>query len=124
MKSVKIAGIRLINYLDDNINWKDHKEVVLDFWIKFVSQHNGYNPKQFKDMFYVDELPIKPQEEYEKWFEEYNFQNIDDMDWVDFVDGKLLILKQWKLVVGEMHIYSQMNELKLNPKILGNIIGQ
>jgi len=91
MKSVKIAGIRLINYLNDNINWKDHKEIILDFWIKKVSPGNGYNPKQFKDMFYVDELPVKAQEEYERWFENYNFQNIDDKDWIEFIDGTLNI---------------------------------
>lgn len=90
MKSVKIAGIRLINYIEDSINWKDHKDIVLDFWVNFKCREYGYRPKQFKNMYYVDELPTEVQEVYEDWFESYDFQN-EDKDWVKFIDGTLNI---------------------------------
>lgn len=90
MKSVKIAGIRLINYIEDSINWKDHKDIVLDFWVNFKSRDYGYRPKQFKNMYYVNELPTEIQKVYEKWFEGYDFQN-EDKDWVHFINGTLNI---------------------------------
>ena len=30
MKARKIAGIRLINYINDGITWKSHKDIILD----------------------------------------------------------------------------------------------
>ena len=90
MKSQKIAGIRLINYVNDGINWKDHKDIVLDFWIYNKSRESGYNPRQFENMFYVNELPTEVQDIYESWFNEYEFNNEDD-DWVEFVNGTLNI---------------------------------
>lgn len=91
MKSVKIAGIRLVNYLNDGINWKDHKEIILDFWITYKSRDAGYNPIQFRNMFLVEQLPTEVQSEYETWFNEWNFQNEEDKDWIQFVDGTLNI---------------------------------
>ncbi len=91
MKARKVAGIRLINYINDGINWKDHKDIVLDFWIEYKCKEFGYYPNQFKNMFIVDELPIEVQGIYEKWFNNYNFQTEDDLDWIDFVDGTLNI---------------------------------
>jgi hypothetical protein len=88
MKSQKIAGIRLINYINDGINWKDHKDIVLDFWISKKSSDFGYHPKQFENMFYANELPTEIQTVYEDWFNEYDFNNSDD-DWITFVNGTL-----------------------------------
>jgi hypothetical protein len=90
MKSVKIAGIRLINYIEDSINWKDHKDLVLDFWVQFKCSESGYRTKQFKNMYYVNELPTDAQERYEEWFNEYDFMN-DDKEWLAFIDGTLNI---------------------------------
>jgi len=89
MKSIKIAGIRLVNYLNDGINWKDHKDIILDFWITYKSQDFGYNPIQFRNMFLVDELPTQAQADYESWFEIWNFQDEEDENWIQFIDGTL-----------------------------------
>jgi len=91
MKAVKIAGVRLINYLNDNINWKDHKDIILDFWIENKCREIGHNPRQFKDMYYVEELPTEIQKQYENWFNDYDFQNGDDDKWITFIDGTLNI---------------------------------
>jgi hypothetical protein len=91
MKSQKIAGIRLINYLNDGVNWKDHKDIVLDFWISAKSRDAGFNPKQFDKMFYVSELPTNVQEIYEEWFNTYDFNTTEDGDWIDFVSKTLNI---------------------------------
>lgn len=91
MKARKIAGIRLVNYIKDNINWKDHKDIILDFWVTFKSRESGYYPKQFANMYLVEELPIEVQEVYESWFNEYDFQNEDDKNWIEFVNGTLNI---------------------------------
>ena len=90
MKSVKIAGIRLINYLNDNINWKDHKDIVLDYWIKNKSRETGHNPRQFENMYYVDELPTEIQDVYEEWFNNYDFQN-EEKDWIEVINSTLNI---------------------------------
>lgn len=90
MKAIKIAGIRLINYVNDGINWKDHKDIVLDFWIVNKCRDFGYQSSQFRDMFYTDELPTEALDHYEKWFNKYNFQN-EDKEWINFVDGTLNI---------------------------------
>lgn len=89
MKAVKIAGIRLVNYITDGINWKDHRDIVLDFWISFKCREYGYVPTQFTNMFIVDELPTEAQKLYEEWFNEYNFQTTEDKDWIEFVNGTL-----------------------------------
>jgi len=91
MKARKIAGIRLVNYIHDSINWKDHKDIVLDFWIAFKCREGGYYPKQFADMYIVEELPIEAQKIYESWFNEFDFQNEDDKDWINFINGTLNI---------------------------------
>jgi hypothetical protein len=91
MKAVKFAGIRLINYLNDGINWKDHKDIILDFWVVHKSRNSGYHPNQFKDMHYTDELPLEVQKIYEDWFNNYNFQNENEKEWIKFVDGTLNI---------------------------------
>jgi len=91
MKSVKIAGIRLVNYLTDGINWKDHKDIILDFWITYMAQDAGYNPIKFRNMFLVDELPTEAQSVYEEWFNEWDFQTDADENWIEFVDGTLNI---------------------------------
>lgn len=89
MKSVKIAGIRLVNYLNDGINWKDHRDIILDFWVTYKSKDYGYNPIKFRNMFLVEELPTKAQESYEIWFNEWDFQDTEDENWIQFVDGTL-----------------------------------
>lgn len=91
MKSVKIAGVRLINYISDGINWKDHKDIILDFWIKNKCRDYGFNPRQFDQMFYVVDLPVKAKEDYEEWFNGYDFQNEEDKEWIAFIDGVLNI---------------------------------
>lgn len=89
MKARKIAGIRLINYINDGINWKAHKDVILDFWIMHKCQDYGYSPFQFRNMARVVELPTAAQEKYEEWFNGYDFQNDSDKDWLEFVNGTL-----------------------------------
>lgn len=89
MKARKIAGIRLINYINAGIEWKTHKDVILDFWIMKKCQECGYTPYQFRNMFYVVELPTEAQEKYRQWFDSYDFQNDTDKDWLEFVNGTL-----------------------------------
>lgn len=93
MKSVKIAGIRLVNYLNDGINWKDHKDIILDFWITYKCRDYGYNPIQFRNMFMTDELPTEALESYEEWFQVWDFQS-EEKEWIQFVDGTLNIFYQ------------------------------
>lgn len=92
MKAVKIAGIRLVNYLNDGFNWKDHKDIVLDFWIKFKSSQYGFSPKMFMNIYTTDEMPMQAALAYQKWFESYDFQNDVEKEWLDFVDGTMNIL--------------------------------
>lgn len=101
MKSRKVAGIRLINYLKDGINWKDHKDVILDFWIGYKCKEYGYTPAQFNRMKRVVDLPTKAQECYEQWFNGYDFQNTTDKAWMSFVDGTLNIFYHTKNPVQE-----------------------
>ena len=82
MKAKKLAGIRLFNYLEDGINWKDHKDVILDFWIKNVSRSMNYNPKSLQGFVTVESLPTAVQKEYEQWFKQYDFQNTKDSKWI------------------------------------------
>lgn len=91
MKAKKLAGIRLFNYLEDGINWKDHKDVILDFWIKNVSRSMNYNPKSLQGFVTVESLPTAVQKEYEQWFKQYDFQNTKDSKWIEFVNGTLNI---------------------------------
>jgi hypothetical protein len=91
MKAVKIAGIRLVNYLNDGINWKDHKDIVLDFWVQSIAPQMGFPSDLFKNVITVDDMQTKPLEVYQKWFEGYNFQNDQDQNWMDFVNGTLNI---------------------------------
>lgn len=96
MKAVKLAGIRLVNYINDGINWKDHKDIILDFWIAFKCKESGYYPNNFKNMFTVEELPVEAQQAYETWFKSYNFLSEDDKNWIEFVDGTLNIFYHTK----------------------------
>lgn len=89
MKARKIAGVRLVNYINGGINWKDHKDVILDFWIMKKCKDDGYTPYQFRDKFRVVELPTEAQEKYKNWFDKYDFQNESDKEWLDFVNGTL-----------------------------------
>jgi len=91
MKARKIAGIRLVNYIQDSINWKDHGDIVLDFWVAFKCRESGYYPKQFDGMFVVEELPLQAQGDYETWFNSFDFQTEEDKDWLEFVNGTLNI---------------------------------
>lgn len=91
MKSRKIAGKRLFNYLTEGINWKAHKDIILDFWIGYKCKDYGYQPSQFARMSRVVSLPTKAQECYEQWFNSYDFQNTTDKEWLAFVDGTLNI---------------------------------
>lgn len=91
MKARKIAGIRLVNYIHDSINWKDHRDIVLDFWVAFKCREAGYYPKQFDGMFVVEELPIQAQSDYEAWFNGFDFQTEEDKDWLEFVSDTLNI---------------------------------
>jgi hypothetical protein len=89
MKAKKLSGIRLINYITDGLNWKDHKDIILDFWIKNECQKYNYSPKQFINMYLVEQLPNEAQQKYEDWFKEYDFQNERDINWIEFVNGTL-----------------------------------
>lgn len=92
MKARKIAGVRLLNYLQGGINWKTHKDVILDFWVTYKCQESGYRPEQFENMARVVDLPTIAQKRYEEWFNQYDFQNDKDKDWLGFVDGTLNLL--------------------------------
>jgi hypothetical protein len=91
MKAIKLAGIRLVNYINDGINWKDHKDIVLDFWIAFKCRDSGYAPGMFKGMHVTDDLPVAALEAYTNWFNSYEFMNTEDPQWIKFVDGTLNI---------------------------------
>lgn len=91
MKAKKLAGIRLFNYLSDGINWKDHKDVILDYWINNVAPQYNYKPNQFQGFVTVESLPTLVQKQYEQWFKSFNFQTKDDPKWVNFVNGTLNI---------------------------------
>ncbi len=88
MKANKLIGIRLINYFEDGINFKDHASKVLDFWIQFKCRDFGFHPLILSKFKYVEELPNDAKEAYKGWFESYDFQN-EDKDWVKWLDGKL-----------------------------------
>lgn len=92
MKARKIAGIRLLNYIQDGINWKAHKDVILDFWIEYKCNESGYRPHMFENMARVVDLPTEAQNRYAQWFSRYDFQNTTDKDWISFVDGTLNLL--------------------------------
>lgn len=91
MKARKIAGLRLVNYLNDGITWKSHKDVILDFWITYRCKDYGYSPNQFDGMQRVVELPTEAQKRYEEWFNQFDFQNEGDPNWINFVNGTLNI---------------------------------
>lgn len=88
MKAAKLIGERLVNYIEDGINWKDHKDIVLDYWINNECKKSGLNPKLFKGIFYVDEMKDKHRDIYETWFKNFNFQS-EDKNWIKFVNGSL-----------------------------------
>lgn len=90
MKAAKLIGERLIGYINDGINWKDHKDIVLDYWVTFEAKKQGLNPKLFKNTFYVDELQEDHAKKYEEWFVQFDFQS-EDKKWIKFVDGALNI---------------------------------
>lgn len=96
MKAVKLAGIRLVNYIQDGINWKDHKSIVLDFWVSFKCRESGYSSSQFDGMYTVEELPTEVQGIYEEWFKNFDFQTEQDTDWLEFVNGTLNIFYHTK----------------------------
>lgn len=91
VKARKIAGIRLQNYLQSGINWKAHKDVILDFWIGYKCKESGYSPYQFANMARVVDLPTEAQNRYQEWFENFDFQTTTDKAWMSFVDGTLNI---------------------------------
>lgn len=95
MKAVKIAGIRLINYLTDGINWKDHSDIVLDFWKTHKCQESGYTTRLFEKMFYVEDLPVKAQDAYKNWFNNFDKQS-EDPEWITFITGTLNIFYKTK----------------------------
>lgn len=89
MKATKIIGVRLINYHNDGIKFKTHKDLILDFWILNKSQESGFAPGQLKFFYYYADLPDAAQAAYEKWFNSYDFQNTTDKEWLKYVDGTL-----------------------------------
>lgn len=89
LKANKLAGVRLINYWESGINFKDHANILLDFWIKFKSRDYGFVPVSLKNFYYVEDLPNSAKEAFEEWFNTYDFQNTDDKDYLKFVDGTL-----------------------------------
>lgn len=91
MKARKIAGERLVNYINNGITWKLHKDVVLDYWVTNVCNKYGYRPEQFDGMSRVVELPTEVQQKYEDWFNQFDFNNTKDPSWISFVDGTLNI---------------------------------
>ena len=96
MKSKKVAGKRLFNYLQGGINWKEHKDIILDFWIGYKCKDYGYQPSQFARMVRVVDLPTEAQKRYEEWFNGYDFQNTTDKAWLSFIDGTLNIFYHTK----------------------------
>jgi len=118
MKAVKLAGIRLVNYIIDGINWKDHKDIVLDFWVSYKCREFGYVPKQFFNMFTVEELPTVAQGQYEQWFNGYNFQSTDDKDWIDFVNGTLNVFYHTKdpIMLGDDEWYVDLMKSEIEAR--------
>lgn len=96
MKSKKLAGIRLFNYLNDGINWKDHKDIILDYWIKNIAPQYNRSPDKLQGFVTVESLPTAVQKEYEDWFKKFDFQTSKDQKWIDFVNGTLNIFYHTK----------------------------
>ena len=88
MKAKKLAGIRLINYINAGITWDTHKDIILDFWIMNKCRDDGFNPHDFDKMYRVIELPTAAQKKYAEWFGRFDFQ-CEDEDWINFVNGTL-----------------------------------
>ena len=96
MKSKKLAGIRLFNYLNDGINWKDHKDIILDYWIKNIAPQYNRSPDKLQGFVTVESLPTAVQKEYEDWFKKFDFQTSKDQKWIEFVNGTLNIFYHTK----------------------------
>lgn len=88
MKAAKLIGERLVNYITDGVNWKDHKDIVLDYWMNYEARKDNINPRVLKGIYYVDELKEKHRDAYETWFKNFDFQS-EDKRWIKFVDGTL-----------------------------------
>jgi len=88
MKAKKVAGIRLINYINAGITWDSHKDIILDFWIMNKCRESGFAPHDFDGKSRVIDLPTEAQKKYAMWFAKYDFQNEDPV-WIDFVNGTL-----------------------------------
>lgn len=88
MKAKKLAGIRLINYINAGITWDTHKDIILDFWIMNKCKDYGYHPADFDRMYRVIQLPTAAQQKYAEWFGKFDFQ-CEDPDWINFVNGTL-----------------------------------
>ncbi len=88
LKAGKLISIRLVNYHEDGINWKDHKDKVLDFWVQFKSKNDGFNPTSLSVFKYFENLPNPAKEAYENWFNSYDFQNEQDKEYLKWIDGK------------------------------------
>lgn len=89
IKGTKITGIRLINYHEAGINLKDHGNKVLDFWILFKAKDYGFTPNSLKDFRYMDKLPNSAREAYEEWFKNFDWNNENDKDWIQWLQGRL-----------------------------------
>ena len=88
MKAKKLAGIRLINYINGGITWDTHKDIILDFWIMNKCRNDGFNPHDFDKYSRVIQLPTAAQKKYAEWFGKFDFQ-CEDEDWINFVNGTL-----------------------------------
>lgn len=91
MKARKVSGIRLLNYLNEGINLKDHGNILLAFWSKYKSQNTGFTYAQLNGFNTYESLPTRAKEAFESWVATYNFQNTDDAEWLKFVRGTLNI---------------------------------
>ena len=95
MKATKVIGKKLVLYINRGINWRDHRDVILEFWTSGPCRKSGFNPAQFKGVFYASDLQPNELLEYKKWFNEYDFNN-QEKDWLDFMDGVLNIFYKTK----------------------------
>lgn len=95
MKAAKLIGLRLVSYIEDGINWKDHKDVILDYWINVEARKQGIPQSKIKNKFYVNELEDDVADIYEKWFKSFDFQN-EKHTWIKFVDGSLNLFYKTK----------------------------
>lgn len=99
MRAAKMSGERLRTYLEKGIDWKFHKDIVLEYWKRYVAIAEGIPENAIKDIVHANELQPQHFDAFKRWFDtkkkESNFQ-MEDSNWLNFIDGTLNIFYKTK----------------------------